>query len=159
MKKTKWFDWQMVCFYVCLFLLLLRLFFFTPIVVNGSSMIKTLHNNDHLLMYKLSSNYNRKDIIIAKDPINPNKNVIKRVIGLPGETLEIINNKVYINNHRLDEPYAYFSKKNNTSAIKNYKKIYIPKGRIFIMGDNRYNSFDSREFGTIDIASIKGKIL
>ncbi|EHV2892880.1 signal peptidase I, partial [Enterococcus faecalis] len=110
------------------------------------------------LMTKLSKNYNRKDIVVAENPIKENKNIIKRVIGLPGETLEIINDKVYINNHKLKEPYAYFSTKDQSNAVKNYKKIYIPKNRIFVMGDNRYNSFDSREFGTIDINSIQGKI-
>lgn len=157
MKKMKWFSWQFFCC-CCISLIFLRLFVFIPVIVNGTSMMNTLHNKEHLLMTKLSKNYNRKDIIVAENPIKENKSIIKRVIGLPGETLEIINDRVYINNHKLKEPYAYFSNKDQSNAVKNYKKIYIPKNRIFVMGDNRYNSFDSREFGTIDINSIQGKI-
>ncbi|MEO6397579.1 MAG: signal peptidase I, partial [Tepidiformaceae bacterium] len=133
--------------------------------VDGSSMFPTLENGQFLIVNKLVysevdmeklSNFvpiidastgekrnvfhgpERGDIVVLQDPRKPEVDLIKRVIGLPGETLEIVDGKVYINDFHLEEPYI--------KAIwhDNKPKILIPAGEYFVMGDNRDNSLDSR---------------
>ena len=150
--------------------------------VEGSSMYPTLENGQFLIvnklvysevdMEKLSSfvpfvdagsdpKHNvfhgpeRGDIIVLKDPRNTETDLIKRVIGLPGETLEIQDGKVYINDHLLDEPYI--------KAVwhDTKQKILIPPGEYFVMGDNRDNSLDSRssQVGLVPQDLIIGKAM
>ncbi|MEP7217221.1 MAG: signal peptidase I, partial [Anaerolineaceae bacterium] len=133
--------------------------------VDGSSMYPTLENGQFLIVNKLVysevdmeklSNFiplinassgekrnvfhgpARGDIVVLQDPRKPETDLIKRVIGLPGETLEIVDGKVYINDFRLDEPYI------KTVWHDNKPKILVPAGQYFVMGDNRDNSLDSR---------------
>jgi signal peptidase I len=80
----------------------------------------------------------RGDIIVLRDPRNPETDLIKRVIGLPGESIEILDGKVYINDHLLEEPYI------EQDWHDSKPKITIPPGEYFVMGDNRDNSLDSR---------------
>ncbi|HMO55399.1 MAG TPA: signal peptidase I, partial [Tepidiformaceae bacterium] len=97
----------------------------------------------------------RGDIIVMKDPRNPETDLIKRVIGLPGETIEIVNGKVYINDFLLEEPYI------TRPWSDNKAKILIPAGEYFVMGDNRDNSLDSRssQVGLVPEDLIIGKAM
>jgi signal peptidase I len=97
----------------------------------------------------------RGDIIVLMDPRNPDQDLIKRVVGLPGETIEIVDGTVYINGYRLDEPYITMEW-HDTKA-----RISIPAGEYYVMGDNRNNSLDSRfdSVGLIPKELIIGKAL
>ncbi len=125
-------------------------------IVDGSSMEPNLHNGQRLLINKISYNSSppkRGDIIIFPPPhiANPNKDYIKRVIGLPGETIEIIDGVVYINGSPLDEPYIEEPTNNNLVPR------IIPGNEYFVLGDNRNNSTDSRHGWTVPLSDIVGK--
>ncbi len=108
----------------------------------------------------------RGDVIVFKYPVDPERDFIKRVIGLPGETLEVRNKRVYINGKLLDEPYVHFIEPpQGPSAMaevtsydlrENYGPIHIPAGKYFMMGDNRDNSEDSRYWGLLPRDEVKG---
>lgn len=129
---------------------LIRTFIITPVRVDGDSMKNTLKNGDILLLYKLSS-INRFDIIVL-DEENDNEKIIKRVIGLPGDTVAIKKGKIYINDKVIDDEYAY-------GETSDYDKVTLGDDEYFILGDNRLISKDSRYFGPIKEKEIKGKIV
>jgi signal peptidase I len=108
----------------------------------------------------------RGDIVVFKYPDEPERDFIKRVIGLPGETLELRNKKVYINGRPLDEPYVHFldptdegQEVTSFDVRERYGPVRVPDGQFFVMGDNRDNSQDSRYWGFLPRANIKGKAL
>ncbi len=129
---------------------LIRTFIITPVRVDGDSMKNTLKNGDILLLYKLSS-IDRFDIIVL-DEEKDNEKIIKRVIGLPGETVAIKKGKIYINDKVIDDEYAY-------GETTDYNKVTLRDDEYFILGDNRLISKDSRYFGPIKDNEIKGKIV
>lgn len=129
---------------------LIRTFIITPVRVDGDSMKNTLKNGDILLLYKLSS-INRFDIIVL-DEEKDNEKIIKRVIGMPGETVAIKKGKIYINDKVIDDEYAY-------GETSDYNKVTLRDDEYFILGDNRLISKDSRYFGPIKDNEIKGKIV
>ena len=125
----------------------IRTFIVTPVKVNGSSMYPTLDGNEIMLLNKLGS-IDRFDIVVVKLEGESN-NLIKRVIGMPGETVEIINSKIYINGEVLDDDYGYGS----TYSVD---PITLEDDEYFILGDNRVVSIDSRAFGKVSREEIKG---
>jgi len=129
---------------------LIRTFIITPVRVDGDSMKNTLKNGDILLLYKLSS-IDRFDIIVL-DEEKDNEKIIKRVIGLPGETVAIKKGKIYINDKVIDDEYAY-------GQTSDYNKVTLRDDEYFILGDNRLISKDSRYFGPIKDNEIKGEIV
>lgn len=129
---------------------LIRTFIITPVRVDGDSMKNTLKNGDILLLYKLST-IDRFDIIVL-DEEKDNEKIIKRVIGLPGETVAIKKGKIYINDKVIDDEYAY-------GQTSDYNKVTLRDDEYFILGDNRLISKDSRYFGPIKDNEIKGKIV
>lgn len=126
--------------------------------VYGTSMENTIHSDDILLVSLTSydntiPSYNDIVNIKYKDETQE-KFIVKRIIGVPGDTIEIINNKVFLNGILLDESYS----KNLSDSYFNIK-ITIPKDKYFVLGDNRDVSYDSRYFGLVDKSSIQGKVL
>jgi signal peptidase I len=108
----------------------------------------------------------RGDVVVFKYPDEPERDFIKRVIGLPGETLELRNKKVYINGKPLDEPYVYFldaasdaQEVTSFDVRERYGPVQVPDNQYFVMGDNRDNSQDSRYWGFLPRGHIKGKAL
>jgi signal peptidase I len=108
----------------------------------------------------------RGDIVVFKYPDEPERDFIKRVIGLPGDTLELRNKKVYVNGQPLDEPYVHFLEPASTSqevtsfdVRERYGPVRVPGGQYFVMGDNRDNSQDSRYWGFLPRSYIKGRAL
>ena len=135
---------------IIIVVVLIRTFIITPVKVDGDSMKETLNDNDILLLYKLGS-IKRFDIVVL-DEAYDNEKIIKRVIGMPGETISIKNDKIYINGKVIDNSFAY----GTTSDVD---KITLGDDEYFILGDNRLISKDSRYFGAITKDEIIGKVV
>jgi signal peptidase I len=107
----------------------------------------------------------RGDVVVFKYPQEPERDFIKRVIGLPGETIELRNRKVFVNGTPLDEPYVHFLDADNDGEVtsfdvrERYGPVQVPAGQYFVMGDNRDNSQDSRYWGFLPRGYIKGRAL
>ncbi len=122
--------------------------------IEGSSMEPNLHNGEYVLIDKVSyllHSPERGDVVVFTPPTNENKDYIKRVIGLPGDTVEIKGGKVYVNGILLDEPYI------QQAINRDQPASMVKEGHYFVMGDNRNNSEDSRAFGPITAQSIVGR--
>ena len=138
----------------------LYLFIMTPHEVVGNSMHPTYKNGEMLMANKVLYKFKeptRGDVIIFK--YSDTQDFIKRIIGLPGETVMLKDGKLYINGNLLDES-NYLSSSiytNGGDYLKEGETITIPEGRYFVCGDNRPHSSDSRMFGPIDSKDIKGK--
>lgn len=130
-------------------IILIRTFIITPVRVDGTSMNKTLADGDILLLYKLAK-IDRFDIVVLDEEYD-DEIIIKRIIGLPGETVEIKDGDVYINDILMpDDEYAY-------GDTSDYDKITLGNDEYFILGDNRLISKDSRYFGAVKKDDIMGE--
>ena len=128
----------------------------TPVRVNGESMSPYLEEGDILILNKLDQSYNRFDIVVVN--VNDTK-IIKRVIGLPGETVSYESCKLYINNEEIDD-FVKDCTTRDFSLTDLYDYLMIPNDYYFVMGDNRDNSSDSREprVGLIHKSQIEGTV-
>ncbi|MBF2610008.1 type I signal peptidase SipX [Listeria welshimeri] len=153
----------------------IRYFLISPVTVNGASMNPTLHDGEHLFINKVSDP-KRFDIIVFPAPDEENAEYIKRVIGLPGDKVEYKEDQLYINDKKYDEPYLDSEKDalksgylttdangdpNFTMAeIKGSNgSLIVPEGQLFVLGDNRQVSKDSRYIGFISQESVLGKVI
>ena len=164
--------------------LFIRTFVVQAFKIPTGSMEETLLIGDHLLVNKFVfgpaatgaerallpiGTIKRRDVLVFKYPEEPARDFIKRVIGLPGETVELREKKVYINGTALDEPYVHFlSPPSGPSELhevtsfdvrERYGPVTVPPDHYFMMGDNRDNSQDSRYWGFLPRENIKGKSL
>ncbi len=143
--------------------LFIRTFVVQAFVIPSGSMLPTLQIGDYVLVNKFIYRFRpirRDDIIVFKYPKNEAEDYIKRVIGLPGETLEIRGTQVFINGSLLNEPYAVHGSTPFGAVTRNsFGPIHIPPGKLFMMGDNRDNSLDSRFWGLLDEKKVEGKAL
>jgi signal peptidase I len=133
---------------------LVRTFLFENYRVVGTSMFPTLEDNQFLVVNKLVYRLHepqRGDIIVFRDPQDKGRKLIKRVMGLPGDVLEIRQGQVFINARRLEEPYI------PDPARYSRPPSSIPDGQYFVLGDNRNNSSDSSSWGTLPRENIVGK--
>ncbi len=128
--------------------------------IPSSTMEPTLLVGDHLIadmrIYK-SEKPKRGDVIIFEFPKDPSKDFIKRVIAIAGEKVEIVANRVHIDDKVIDDPWGHFSL--SRSSIQDYGPVKVPQDCLFVLGDNRDNSQDSRFFGFINVNKVKGKAL
>jgi len=149
---------------------LIRVFVFQQYYIDGPSMEHTLEPHDRVLVNKLSyrlHDVNRGDVIVFDRVQNNGQTIehddlIKRVIALPGETITIQNCDVFIDGQQLAEPYLSTEIQSQPDPSSRCRIPYlapetIPDGEVFVMGDNRPQSFDSREFGPIDVDLIRGR--
>ncbi len=139
---------------IVLMVVFIRIVMITPVKVNGASMEKTLFNGQVLLLEKVNFTYHRFDIVVIN---YKGEKLIKRIVGLPGETLEYKNNSLYINGKLIKEKFT----KNVITAYYNLEFLgikTIPKETYFVMGDNRTNSVDSRLLGVINKKDITGRV-
>jgi signal peptidase I len=135
--------------------LLINVFVGQATRVEGMSMEPNLHTNQRLVVEKISYRFHgpeRFDVIVLKLPDQGDELLIKRVIGLPGETVEVHDGHIYINGELLDEP---FLDREITSGRDS--RIVVPPLHVFVMGDNRSHSNDSRNFGPVPIDNIVGR--
>ncbi|MDT2827468.1 MAG: signal peptidase I [Enterococcus viikkiensis] len=144
----------------------LRHYVFTPVVVKGDSMDPTLVDGERVIALK-NTEVKRFDIVTFPAPDDPGKNYIKRVIGLPGDTIEYKNDQLYINGKKVAEPYLDEFKKELTDDQPltydfNLKDLFgaekVPAGELFVLGDNRRISKDSRIIGMIQEKNIMADV-
>ena len=149
-KTTKSTFKDIIIYILIIFaILLFKKYVISPIRVNGESMMNTLHDVDIMIMNSINyrfSEIKRYDIVIIDEG---QELIIKRVIGLPGDTVKCVNNKLYINGKRVKDKYA--SSKTSDFSVD------VGNGEYFVLGDNRSNSMDSRVFGTFKKKEIIGK--
>ena len=161
--------------------LFVRTFVFQAFKIPTGSMKPNLLVGDHLLVNKFifaptastlerallpMRDIRRGDIIVFKFPEEPDRDFIKRVIGLPGETLELKNQMVFINGQALTEPYAHYlfppaddTQTDGFDLRRKYGPVAVPDGHYFMMGDNRDDSQDSRFWGFLPQSYVKGRAL
>lgn len=159
--------------------LFVRTFVFQAFKIPSGSMEPNLLEGDHLIVNKMGfapaasalerailpgRSIQRGDIVVFKYPKDPERDFIKRVIGLPGERLELRQKRIYINDQLVDEAYAHVRPPDAMSApgrdlTLNYGPVTIPSGQYFMMGDNRDYSEDSRFWGYVPAAYVKGQAL
>ena len=126
----------------------IRTFIITPIVVSGESMVPTLDGKEVMILKKYDTKYERFDVVVVNKSVEGD-NIIKRVIGLPGETIKYKNNKLYINDKIIEDSYAY-------GETEDFVSITLGDDEYFLMGDNREISLDSRLIGVIKDYEIEG---
>lgn len=136
--------------------LLLNVFVGQATRVQGQSMEPGLHTDQRLVVEKVSYRFHgprRGDIVVIRVPSQGEDLLIKRVVGLPGETVNIHDGQVYVDGQLLDEPYAI----GDTRQGRVGQSITVPALQVFVMGDNRAHSNDSRTFGPVPIENIVGR--
>lgn len=136
---------------------IIRVFLFQFFVIPSGSMEPTLTKGDMLATNKIIYRFaepKRGDIIVFKYPLDPKRDFVKRLIGLPGETVLIKDSTLYINGHLVDQPFLPKGLK-----YQDYGPTTGAKGKYFMMGDNRNNSLDSRVWGTLPRGNIIGKAI
>jgi len=176
MKEKKFFkDYLEPIVIAILIALFIRTFVVQAFKIPSSSMEPTLRVGDYLLVskfiYGIRIPYtdikffqfrkpHRGNVIVFIFPLDPSKDFIKRVIGTEGEKVQIIDKKIYINDKLIDDPWGDFEKIGSVQyrqAIENFGPVIVPKDSLFVMGDNRNNSEDSRFWGFLHVNAVKGK--
>jgi signal peptidase I len=182
-KSTVREYFESICVAVIL-ALFVRTFVVQAFKIPTGSMENNLLIGDHLLVNKFVfaptlgrveraalpiDSVARGDVIVFKYPEEPERDFIKRVIGLPGETIELRNKQVFINGEPLNEPYVHFlvppeqgapdDEETSFDVRRRYGPVTVPEGHYFMMGDNRDNSQDSRYWGFLPREYVKGKAL
>ena len=156
--------WSWIWSFIVAFIIVGGVYFFLgrPFTVSGASMYPTLHNGDRMVLSKVGD-IHRFDVVILKAP-DENVEYIKRVIGMPGDTIEMKSGVLYINGKKVDQPFI------NTEVLAKQTvfmddftlesltgETKVPEGKYFVLGDNRGVSKDSRMIGFIDRSAIEGK--
>jgi signal peptidase I len=156
--------------------LFIRTFVVQAFKIPSGSMKQTLQIGDHILVNKFIYGVKvpylhetiiplkkprRGDIIVFKYPVDPHKDFIKRVIGIPGDEIEIRDKKLYVNQKRVNHDYGVYTDSRILSANvrprDNFGPVTVPQHSLFVMGDNRDESFDSRFWGFVDYKALNGK--
>ena len=152
-KKNFFFDWVIPILIAVVLAIGINKFLIFKVYIPSSSMVPTLNVDDRLLVTRVYNpeKLQRGDIVVF-DSDELNETVIKRLIGLPGDTIKIDGTAVYVNGKKLDEPYVKY-------PLESYGTYVVPEGKYFFLGDNRANSNDSRFWNNpyIDADKIQGK--
>lgn len=163
-RGSEFFSTLLYCVVALIIFLLVRHFLFAPVSVDGESMAPTLEDRDRLILNKVDS-IERFDVVVFPAPDAPEKQYIKRIIGLPGDTIRFQDDVLYVNGEAVEEEYLT-SVEEDLAPGENFTEDFllaaktgeevVPEGSYFVMGDNRQNSKDSRVFGFVDASSISG---
>lgn len=175
-KRSRFRENAEAIFIAIIIALFIRTFVVQAFKIPSGSMKPTLQIGDHILVNKFIYGVKipylnalllpvkipqRGDIVVFKYPLDPKKDFIKRVIGLPGDVVEIREKTIYINGQRLNHDVGVFSDPHtiagNIRPRDNMGPITVPKGALFVMGDNRDESFDSRFWGFVPLRDVNGK--
>ena len=131
-------------------------FLYQPVKVEGTSMLPGLEDQERIFINKFVYRFNsieRGDIVVFHYPRDVSKSYIKRVIGVEGDRVRIVDGNVYVNGRRLEEDYV----PSEYADIRSYPEVKIPPHSFFLLGDHRTSSSDSRDFGPVDQRFIYGK--
>ena len=175
-KRGHWRENVEAILVAILIALFIRTFVVQAFKIPSGSMKQTLQIGDHILvnkfLYGIKIPYWRKtivplktpqrgDIIVFKYPVDPKKDFIKRVIGVGGDVVECRNKKLYVNHEPLNHDVGVYTDPHiiagNIRPRDNFGPIPVPENRLFVMGDNRDESFDSRFWGFVDLKAVNGK--
>ena len=154
--------------------LVIRTFVVQAFKIPSSSMEPTLQIGDHILVNKFIygvripfvggrllpfTSPHRGDVVVFIYPEDTSKDFIKRVVAVAGDTVEIREKKVYVNGEPIEDPHAFYADGTKTRRDKrdNMPPVTVPEGKLFVMGDNRDRSYDSRFWGFVDVGEVKGK--
>jgi signal peptidase I len=160
-KSNAWAEWIIVIVVAVTAALVVRAFVLQQFAVSGHSMDTTLHDGDRVLVNKLSYRMhdpNRGDVVVLKTIEGAGeRDLIKRVVALPGETVEYRSCVMYIDGRELIEPYLDPTVVTPTSCGGDQSKLTVPANHVFVMGDNRGGSKDSRDIGPVDYQDLLGR--
>jgi signal peptidase I len=160
LKKIIWDFFETLIIAAFLYFIIVN-FLFQPHKVQGLSMFPTFHDGDFLLTSKLSYLMNEPkfgDVVVFKSP-NERYEYIKRIIGMPGDRIKLINGDVYVNGYLIDESqYLDDIETHGESFLQDGLEVVVPPSSYFMMGDNRPGSSDSRDFGSIPYEDMVGKV-
>jgi signal peptidase I len=172
-RKSQVREWTEAIVVALIIALFIKTFVFQAFKIPSSSMVPTLQVGDQLLVWKFIYGIKvpwiekklfvrtpeRGDIIVFVYPKDKSKDFIKRVIGLPGERVEVVDERIFINDIPLEDSWGVYQ--NAHGAVANdrcrYCEVTVPSNKLFVMGDNRNNSHDSRFWGYVDVNAIKGE--
>lgn len=168
-KETEGLEWLRTIGVAIVLAVFFRTFFFSSYIVDGESMMPTLENGNLLIINKIVDeidDLNRFDVVVFH--ATPEDDYVKRIIGLPGDKVDYKNDVLYINNKAVEEPYLAKYKVGlkgekltgdfTLKGISNGVSEFVPKDHIFVLGDNRKDSYDSRYFGFVPIENVVGKV-
>ncbi|HHY44576.1 MAG TPA: signal peptidase I [Firmicutes bacterium] len=134
--------------------ILVRAFVIERFLVDGPSMEPTLWDSQSLLVNKLAYKFSkpkRGDVVVFRYPLDPSRDYVKRCVAVGGDTVEMRLGRLYVNGLLKEEPYVRFP------GLYEMKSITVPEDCIFVLGDHRTNSEDSRMFGPVKLSLVKGK--
>jgi len=163
--KSEIYSWIKAIVFAFIIVFICRQFLFTPTTVFGESMSPTFQDKDRVVVSKMAK-IQRFDIVVFDAPDVEDSYYIKRVIGLPGDQIEMKNDVLYINEEAMDEPYLIENKEESPFHIltedfslqEKTGQSNVPKDMLFVMGDNRLKSKDSRALGFIPLDSVIGEV-
>ena len=171
--KPLWREYGEALFVALILALVIRTFVVQAFKIPSESMVKTLLVGDHLLASKFSygikipfthsyiykgSDPVKGDIIIFEYPNDPSVDYIKRIIGTPGDTIEVRNKQLFRNGEPVKESFVRFTEPDRIQPVRdNFGPVTVPADKYFVMGDNRDNSMDSRFWGFVDRSAIRAK--
>lgn len=154
--KQEIIEWVVTLAVALVIAAVVRTFIFEPVRVDGNSMYPTLKHGEVMIVSKMSYRFGGEpalfDVVICHYPDRGNTNFVKRVVGLPGDTVEVRDGHLIVNGVTYEEKFLH------ERPIENFGPITVPDGQYFVMGDNRNNSNDSRRVGPLDREYIVGKV-
>ncbi len=175
-KKSTFREYAEAIIIALVLALFIRTFIVQAFKIPSGSMLPTLQIGDHILVSKFAYGIKMpftgtvlipihdpepNDIVVFKFPRDPNLDYIKRVIAVAGDTVEMREKKVYINGKPFADKYGVYTDSRilppSTSPRDTFGPVTVPEGHIFVMGDNRDNSFDGRFWGFVDLKAVRGK--
>lgn len=148
-------ELAMVGMLALLIALLLKVYVAEAYEIRGRSMQPTFEEDERVMVLKVFYEIHRGDVIIFTSSEDPHKDLIKRVIGLPGDVVVVEDGRVTVNGEKLDE-HRYVKHRDSRHERL---RVQVPEGKYYVLGDNRPDSQDSRKFQAIDASSIKGKVI
>ncbi len=171
--KPLWREYGEALFVALILALVIRTFVVQAFKIPSESMVKTLLVGDHLLASKFSYGVKipfthtyiykgedpvKGDIIIFEYPNDPSVDYIKRIVGTPGDTIEVRNKQLFRNGEAVKESFIRFTEPDRIQPVRdNFGPVTVPADKYFVMGDNRDNSMDSRFWGFVDRSAIRAK--
>ena len=137
-------------------ILALRLFIFTPLVVYGDSMYPTFHSGDYIITEKVLPCCERGQVVVARAEIEgTQRNIVKRVAGVAGDEVEVRGGELWVNGERIEEPWRNTREGPGPDMLP----TVVPDGEVFLLGDNRSTSIDSRRIGPVPLEDIRGWVI